>query len=88
MNFAVIWLPAALNQLADLWTAAPDRAAVTAASYRLDERLAADPLTEGESRDGGDRIAFERPLRVIFRVSEATREVHVVSVGRATRRRS
>lgn len=82
MKYTVIWLPAALAALADIWTSATNRAAVAAASHRLDQRLAGDPLTEGESRDGGDRIAFEVPLQVVFRVDQAARVVYIVATGR------
>ena len=81
MNFTVTWLPQALTELADAWTTAPDRNAVTAASYRIDHRLAADPPNEGESRGGIERITFDPPLRVLFRVFEADRTVEVYSVG-------
>ncbi|MBA4067140.1 MAG: hypothetical protein C0501_26230 [Isosphaera sp.] len=82
MTFTVVWLPIALTMLADLWTVATDRAAITAASHRLDQRLAADPLNEGESRDGDERIAFEPPLQILFRVDPAAHVVTVTSVGR------
>jgi hypothetical protein len=81
MTFFVTWLPGALARLADIWMASTDRAAVTAASHRLDQRLAADPVNEGESRGGTDRIAFEAPLQILFRVDAANRTVHVTAVG-------
>src|SRR2546423_527403 len=63
------------------WTPSPDGAAVTAASDRIDRLLAADPLNAGESRDGDDRILFDQPLGVIFRVDRAARVVFVLTVG-------
>ena len=86
MNYTVTWLPAALGMLARIWTDAADRNAVTAASNRLDRRLATDPLNEGESREGDNHIAFESPLRVLYRVDPGAREVHVWSVGTFARR--
>ena len=81
MTFTVIWLPDALNRLADVWTTYPNRAAVTAAADRIDARLAADPLAEGESRDEEDRVTFDPPLRVLVRVNVAAREVYVTELG-------
>lgn len=81
MNFTVLWRPSALGELADIWNNATDRDAVTRASYRLDQRLAADPLNEGESRDGDERITFEPPLQILFRVNPADRSVHVTAAG-------
>lgn len=81
MTFRMNWLPEALAQLADAWATAADRNAVTEASRRLDQRLARDPFGEGESRAGADRIAFEAPLRVLYRIDAAARVVHVVSLG-------
>jgi len=68
MNFTVVWLPLAQNELATMWVKAADRTAVTEASYRIDRRLHVDPLDEGESREGLERITFDSPLRVFFRV--------------------
>src|SRR6266853_743657 len=66
MNYRVIWIRKALDELTTLWTAASNRAAVTAASHLIDQQLARDPLNYGESRGGADRIAFEAPLAVLF----------------------
>lgn len=82
MNYTVTWLPQALTMLADTWAAATDRNAVTAASYRIDQRLADDPLDVGESRHENYRLGFEPPLQVFFRVFAGLRRVEVVSVGR------
>ena len=81
MNFTVVWLPAALIELTAIWIVAADQKAVTAATYRIDRRLADDPLDTGESRDANRRLAFDPPLQVIFRVFAADMRVEVVSVG-------
>ncbi len=86
MSFTVAWMPLALDELAAIWTAAADQNAVTGASHRIDQRLAIDPLNEGESRDGTERIAFEPPLRILIRVYAAERTVEVFSVGSYSRR--
>lgn len=87
MNYTVIWLNAALAELATAWMNATDRSAVTAASHRIDTRLADDPVNEGESRTGNRRITFEAPLRVLFRVFEADRKVEVISAAAFGKRR-
>jgi hypothetical protein len=82
MNYTVVWQPPALATLAKLWTDGPDRNAVAAASDSIDARLARDPLSQGESRDGPHRILFVAPLVVDFEVREAERTVLVLCVRR------
>lgn len=84
MNFAVVWKPAAEQELAALWVVSRRRDAVTAAIDALERRLAADPLAEGESRAGDDRVALEWPVGIDFRVDPVSR---VVVVGRVWERR-
>jgi hypothetical protein len=71
-----------LGDLADLWNNAPDRAAVTAAANEIDARLARDPLSQGEGREGATRILFVEPLAVLFEVDTAARRVTVFDVWR------
>jgi hypothetical protein len=88
MNYAVQWTEEAERLLAAAWVASDDRAAVTAAARRIDERLGVDPFNQGESRDDFDvRIVFDRPLGVVRRVDVFARSVLVVSVGLFGRRR-
>jgi hypothetical protein len=87
MNWTVTWLPLSLAQLADVWTTATDRDAVTAASYRIDRALEVDPFEAGESRDGDDRVVIDHPLVVSFRVLPGQRLVQVMSCARNRRRR-
>lgn len=81
MSYSIIWSDDAEQQLADTWMNAADPNAVTAAANRIDYLLSRDPLGQGESRDGNDRIAFEGPLGVIYQVDSAAQQVTVVSVG-------
>jgi hypothetical protein len=82
MTYQVVWLPSALDELAAIWLAAPDRNSVTVASQRIDERLAINPLFEGESRDSEtERIAFEPPLQVLIRVLQDDGMVWVTAVA-------
>ena len=82
MNFTVIWPPSALQQLADMWVAAADRAEVTAASYRIEEQVRRNPLEAGESRGRYDeRVVIDPPLRVFYLVDEFNGTIRVTSVG-------
>jgi len=84
MRFTVVWMRAAQNQLATLWTGADPalRRAITAAADSIDKQLAVNPQLLGESRSHGRRILFVRPLYVIFRVNEPDRQVVVLTVRR------
>jgi hypothetical protein len=82
MNYTVEWVPVALSDLADLWNHAPDRAAVAAAANEMDARLARDPLSQGESREGDTRILVVQPLAVLFEVDTGNRHVRVFDVWR------
>ena len=69
MRFQVLWQAVAEQELAAIWLAAPDRAAVTAAAAYLDNRLADDPMNLGESRASPlRRVAFRTPFGVEFDV--------------------
>jgi hypothetical protein len=84
MNYAVEWTEPAEEQLADIWTNGPDRDAVTAAANRVESLLRRDPFGQGESRGGNDRLMFEEPLSVYYRVDPINRIVWVISVGRSS----
>ena len=79
MIYTVLWLPAAEQQLAALWTVSARRAEVTRAAAALNRRLAANAPDEGESRTENRRIAVELPLAVLFEFSQTGR---TVAVGR------
>jgi hypothetical protein len=69
MTFTVVWQPSCLNDLATLWTTAPDRNAVAAASDIIDAVLRKDPYAFSESRSGDSRIMLVSPLAVAYDVS-------------------
>lgn len=77
MNYTVIWLPEAERELTAVWVASRRQADVTEAAVELDRRLARFGPNVGESRPDDDRIAFEPPLAILFRVDLATRTVFV-----------
>jgi plasmid stabilization system protein ParE len=83
MNYAVVWTKAALDQLAEAWVNAADRAAVQRASNRIDALLGSAPRAHGESRGGNDRLRFEPPLAVYYRIDDSDKKVFVISVGLA-----
>jgi hypothetical protein len=58
--YTVIWRVSALDALANVYVQAnpTDRARMASAIASLNSRLKDDPLAEGESRSGGNRIAF------------------------------
>jgi hypothetical protein len=84
MIYTVVWKPAVLNDLANEWMNAPDRAAVTQAADRIDAMLRNDPYTFSESRSGSTRVMFVSPLAVAFEVSDPDCLVTVKAVWRIT----
>jgi hypothetical protein len=80
MRWTVVWSPGASNDLATIWLAAPDRAAITRAAHRIDTQLHNDPLNSGESRSGNERVLFEPPLAVSYEVRAADRLVTVTAL--------
>jgi hypothetical protein len=87
MTWTVRWTREARDQLAAVWLAASDRAAVTHAAHRIEAALRRDPTVEGESRDAGRRLVIDYPLAVMYRVNDIERKVRILGV-RACRRRS
>jgi hypothetical protein len=85
MNYTVLWLRAAEHTLAEIWTNAADRNAVTAAADATDAWLRRDPFSFGESRSGGIRLGFLPPLAFLFRIDEPNRTVYVMKVARFRR---
>jgi len=78
--YTVRWVPSALNRLADVWTQAEDRSAVTAAVQQIDRELRSDPDSRGESRAEGRRVLLIPPLGVLFTVAPERQTVFVVGV--------
>jgi hypothetical protein len=80
MNYPVIWTKKAIDQLAQAWIDASDRTAGRRASNRIDSMLAMQPHAHGESRTGNDRLMYEPPLAVYYRIDDSDRKVFVISV--------
>jgi hypothetical protein len=86
MIFTVTWKPSSEDELADLWTKGPDRAAIAAAANAIDALLRVDPHLKGESRADGTRVLFHPPLGVRFEVNEPDRVVEILKVWRFRRK--
>jgi plasmid stabilization system protein ParE len=86
MSYSVLWTPQAEQELAALWNAGPDRAAIAAAADELDVLLSRDPTALGESRIGSRRLLFHGALAALIDVRPG-RVVHVLTVKRNSRRR-
>jgi hypothetical protein len=84
--YTVRWVQSALDALADVWTQATDRNAITTAVTRIDRALAVLPDDQGESRDEGRRILLEPPLGVIYTVDHDHRTVVVSDVWAFSKR--
>ena len=82
MSFSVIWREAAEGRLADLWTTAADKDVVVRAADTIDDFLARDAATVGESRGNSTRILIVDPLAVYYDVEEEERVATVWAVWR------
>ena len=83
-GYSLAWLPAAEDELADLWVAAPDRQAVTAAQAAIDRMLARDPLGLGTAVAEGLLKITVDPLTAYYEVDAARRHVTVSKVVRSS----
>jgi hypothetical protein len=82
MNWDVIWVPAAEQELADAWLNAPDRDAVTRAAHLIDVQLETGPNNAGQASTNGRRTLLVQPLGVIYRILQDVRRVEVLHVWR------
>ena len=56
MKATVVWTQEAMNQLAQAWLSAIDRAAVTSAADAIDARLKQDPASAGVPYDDNSQL--------------------------------
>ena len=87
MNFTVVWVGSAEQQLTDIWLSAGDKADVTQIARTIERELASHPNAIGESRESGQRILCLPPLGVRYQVSMQDRLVRILRVWHITRRR-
>jgi hypothetical protein len=87
MNYMVIWLRRAIDQLTDLWLKADSelREAITKAAHQIDQELKSNPEEVGESRPDGRRIHFVQPLAILFEVRQGA--VRILYAWDARRKR-
>ena len=95
-TYTVVFKPAAEAALAEAWSDAADRDAVTSSSVELERRLRTDPVGVAEREVEGLFFTALLPLRWTYEVSEEDRLVTVKHVrlvappaganGKATRR--
>jgi hypothetical protein len=78
--YTVIWLPAAEQELADLWLDPAIRAEITQAANQIDGLLKYNPDRVGESRDADQRVLFVAPLGVLYRIKPLDCMVEVIHV--------
>jgi hypothetical protein len=86
MSYTVVWVPAAEQELAQLWMDAAQRREVTQAAREIDYRLRFAPVEQGESRAHGRRILLVLPLGVTFEILPEDRLVRVLDVWRFEKR--
>ena len=84
MKYQVAWRADILDVLAEIYVSikSDQRQRMADGIEALNGRLANDPLSVGESREGAVRITFPPMLVVRFRVDEQTRIVRIVGVGK------
>jgi hypothetical protein len=87
--FRVVWLKVALDELAECWLRADSdgRQSISQAADQIEEALRDDPMDEGESRSGGDRVTFASTLGLLFHVDETSQLVRVLQVWTVRGRR-
>ena len=81
MRYTVIWRDTALQQLATIWMASTDRAAVNRAVDDVDAELADDPDQKGDDYYG-DRYIINSVIWALYHVYPDDRTVHVLQAGR------
>ena len=82
IRYTVVWPTGAEDELTELWIAASDREAITAAARAIDVDLSEDATVKGVALSEGLRALFAPPLRVLFAVREEDRLVEVLRVKR------
>ena len=86
MTYTVVWRPSAEGTLAEIWTSAADRQAVTDAANAIDALLRVEPFEVGESRVANTRILTVLPLSVYYDVHQDDRLVAVWALWRVPKR--
>lgn len=80
-RFKVDWRHTALEELADVWTVAPNRNDITAAFDAMERKLSENPKGYAGGCVEGLYFLAEPPLRVGFTVDDGARIVTIVGLG-------
>src|SRR5262249_42797240 len=80
MNWNVEWVPAAEDELLEIWLRAPDRNVVSAAQGQGDHHLRSAPHANGRRAPEGLYRIDSPPLAISSTMDDAARGVEVVSV--------
>lgn len=80
-GFKIVWRRTVLEDLADAWTGAPDRNAITSAVTAAERKLRWDPAGRASGQVEGLYFLIEPPLRIGFTIDSDARTVTVVGLG-------
>lgn len=80
MNYSVLWRPIAEAAFLASMLRSVDKPSLWKVAHAINNALATDPNSIGESREGGWRLYFERPYTVLFFVDEPNRTVYVEQI--------
>jgi hypothetical protein len=80
VNFTVVWVPAALDELTEIWLLSPDRNAVTGAVPVIDATLGTAPHSAGVELFPAVCEFTCEPLGVEYEVSDADHLVTILAV--------
>lgn len=81
MNYRVEWPDDPLDELANVWTVAPDRNAVTAAAHQIEQDLARAPYARGFLIGSPQtRTTVEYPLGIDYEIIEDDKKVRILRV--------
>lgn len=78
--YTVVWLNEAIDELGEVWIAAGDRKAVTAASAKIDIELANDAATKGRPLSEGLLVFDSPPLRAVYWINDVDLKVEILRV--------
>jgi hypothetical protein len=82
MPWTVVWMPNALDNLAERWVAAEDKSLVTTAAEAIDNELRNDPENKGQDFYG-DWMLEVPPLAAVYRLRPDDRIVEIHQIQRS-----
>jgi len=80
IRYTVVWPKQVLDEVAEIWMNAEDRAGVTATIESIDGELREDASGKGVELSEGLRAITAPPLRVLFAVRQEDRIVEIALV--------